>query len=238
MELGISDRVAVVTAASRGLGRAAATALAAEGVRLVVNARSAEQLEQLRDEVDVEVEIVAGDLNDESLPDLLVERALARFGRLDIVVPNNAGPKPGGAFDITDQQVFDAMTANMLSALRLVRAARPTLVEQQWGRVCVIASGSARQPMDNLVLSNVTRPALWGWVKTAANELTASGVTLNLVCPGAHATDRVIELGRQDLSYIGDPKDFGKIVAFLCSEYTSFLTGTAIVVDGGRIKGL
>ncbi len=238
MDMGIADRVAVVTAASRGLGRASAVALAAEGVRLVVNARTAEQLEKLRDEVDVPVEIVPGDVNDEALPDQLVQRALDRFGRLDIVVANNAGPKPAGAFDVTDQQIFDAVTANMLSAVRLVRAARPTLVKQEWGRVCLVASGSARQPMDNLALSNVARPALWGWAKTAANELTASGVTLNLVCPGAHATDRVIELGRQDVSNIGDPADFGKIVTFLCSAYTGFLTGTAVVVDGGRVKGL
>lgn len=238
MDLGIAGRVAVVTAASRGLGRASAAALAAEGVRLVVNARSADQLERLRDEVDVPVETVAGDVTDEALPDQLVHRALDRFGRLDIVVANNAGPKPGGAFDVSDEQIFDAMTANMLSAVRLVRAARPILVERRWGRVCLIASGSARQPMDDLALSNTARPALWGWAKTAANELTASGVTLNLVCPGAHATARVVELGRQDRSNIGDPSDFGKIVTFLCSQHTPFLTGTAIVVDGGRVQGL
>jgi 3-oxoacyl-[acyl-carrier protein] reductase len=213
-------------------------ALAAEGVRLVVNARSAGQLAALRDEVNVEVEVVAGDVNDEELPGRLVERAVDRFGRLDIVVANNAGPKPGGAFEVTDRQILDAMQANMLSAVRLVRAARPLLVEQRWGRVCLIASGSARQPMDNLVLSNAIRPGLWGWAKTAANELTASGVTLNLICPGAHATARVVELGRQDRSYLGDPADFGRVVTFLCSAHTSFLTGAAIVVDGGRIQGL
>jgi 3-oxoacyl-[acyl-carrier protein] reductase len=103
--------------------------------------------------------------------------------------------------------------------------------------MCLIASGSARQPMDDLALSNAARPALWGWAKTAANELTASGVTLNLVCPGAHATDRIKELGRLR-DNIGDPDDFGKVVAFLCSEYTSYLTGTAVVVDGGRVQGL
>jgi 3-oxoacyl-[acyl-carrier protein] reductase len=238
MDLKIADRVAVVTAASRGLGRATATALAAEGVRLVVNARSRDQLEKLRDEVDVDVEIVVGDMGDEKLPALLVDRAVERFGRLDIVVANNAGPAPMGAFEATDAQILDALTANTLSAVRLVRAAKPVLVEQQWGRVCLIASGSARQPMDNLVLSNVARPALWGWAKTAANELTASGVTLNLVCPGAHSTDRVIELGRQDRSYIGSPEDFGRIVAFLCSAHTSYLTGTAVVIDGGRVQGL
>jgi 3-oxoacyl-[acyl-carrier protein] reductase len=238
VDLGIADRVALVTAASRGLGRATAVALAAEGVRLVVSARSAGQLAQLRDEVDVEVDVVAGDLNDDRLPSLLVDRALDRFGRLDIVVANNAGPDRGGAFDLTDQQILDAISANALSAIRLVRAARPILVQQQWGRVCLIASGSARQPMENLALSNTVRPALWGWAKTAANELIASGVTLNLVCPGAHATDRAVELGAQDRSYIGDPADFGRIVAFLCSRHTSFMTGTANVIDGGRIQGL
>jgi 3-oxoacyl-[acyl-carrier protein] reductase len=237
MDLGITDRVAVVTAASRGLGRAAAVALADEGVRLVVNARSADQLEKLAAEVDVEVEVVPGDATDETLADELVERALDRFGRLDIVVANNAGPKPGGAFDVTDDELRGALAANMFSAVRLVRAARPSLIAQGWGRVCLIASGSARQPMENLALSNAARPALWGWAKTAATELTASGVTLNLVCPGAHATDRIVELGRQR-EYIGSPDDFGKIVAFLCSAHTSYLTGTAVVVDGGRIQGL
>ncbi|WP_326565287.1 SDR family oxidoreductase [Amycolatopsis rhabdoformis] len=238
MDLGISGRVAVVTAASRGLGRASAIALAAEGVRLVVNARSADQLQRLRDEVDVDVEIVPGDVTDEALPQTLVDRALEKFGRLDIVVANNAGPKPGGAFEVSEEQLYGALTANTMSVIRLVRAARSALVEQGWGRLCLIASGSARQPMDNLALSNVARPALWGWAKTAANELTASGVTLNLVCPGAHATERIVELGRQDRTYIGDPDAFGKIVAFLCSAHTAYLTGAAVVVDGGRIQGL
>jgi 3-oxoacyl-[acyl-carrier protein] reductase len=105
----------------------------------------------------VDVEIVTGDATDETLPARLVERAVEHFGRLDIVVANNAGPQPGGAFDVTDQQILDAVQANMLSAVRLVRAGRPHLVEQGWGRVCLIASGSARQPMDNLVLSNAQR---------------------------------------------------------------------------------
>ncbi|MEV7046301.1 SDR family oxidoreductase [Amycolatopsis sp. NPDC051061] len=238
MDLGIADRVAVVTAASRGLGRASAVALAAAGVKLVVNARSAEQLEQLRAETGAEVEIVPGDLGDDHLPDLLVERAVDRFGRLDIVIANNAGPPPGGAFDVTDEQILDAVNTTVLPAIRLVRAARPLLVAQGWGRVCLIASGSARQPMDNLVLSNTARPASWGWAKTAANELAGSGVTLNLVCPGLHKTARAVELGRQDRPYAGDPADFGHIVAFLCSRHTSFMTGSAVVVDGGRIQGL
>jgi 3-oxoacyl-[acyl-carrier protein] reductase len=238
MDLGIADRVAVVTAASRGLGRATALALAAAGVKLVANARSAEQLEQLRAEAGGEVEIVPGDFGDDRLPDLLVERAVARFGRLDIVIANNAGPPPGGAFAVTDRQLLDAVDATVLPAIRLVRAARPHLVAQSWGRVCLIASGSARQPMDDLVLSNTARPALWGWAKTAANELAGSGVTLNLVCPGLHRTARAVELGRQDRSYAGDPADFGHIVAFLCSQHTSFMTGSAVVVDGGRIQGL
>src|SRR5262249_48051826 len=119
MDLGISGRVAVVTAASRGLGRASAVALAAEGVRLVVNARSVDQLESLRDEVDVDVEVVPGDVTDEALPQRLVDRALERFGRLDIVVANNAGPRPGGAFEVTDEQLTGALTANTLSVIRL-----------------------------------------------------------------------------------------------------------------------
>ena len=238
MDLGIRDRVAIVTAASRGLGRASALALAAEGARLVISARSQSALESLRDTVDVPVEIVSGDMNDPELPSRLVAHALARFGRLDIVVGNNAGPPPADAFEISDEQILDAFNANLLSNVRLVRAARQPMLDAGWGRICLIASGSAVQPMDNLALSNTVRPGLWGWAKTASNELAGTGVTLNLACPGLHATERAIQLGRQDRAYIGDPDNFGRIVTFLTSDHTPFLNGTAVIVDGGRVQRL
>lgn len=238
MDLGIRDRVAIVTAASRGLGRASALALAAEGTRLVISARSEHELESLRDEVDVPVEIIPGDMNDPELPSRLVKHAVERFGRLDIVIGNNAGPPPADAFEISDDQLLTAFNANLLSSVRLVRAARQPMLDAGWGRICLIASGSAVQPMDNLALSNTIRPGLWGWAKTASNELAGTGITLNLVCPGLHATERAVQLGRQDRSYIGNADDFGHIIAFLASAHTSFLNGTAVIVDGGRVQRL
>lgn len=226
-----------MTGASRGLGRATALALAEEGVALVVSARTASDLSRIADSVDVDVECVSGDMNDPDLPDALVERAIRRFGRLDIVVGNNAGPAPAGPFDVTDDELIAAVNANALSSIRLARAARGPMLDGGWGRMCFIASGSARQPMEDLTLSNVARPALWGWAKTASDELAGTGVTVNLLCPGLHSTDRAVELGRHR-PYIGDPAAFGRVVAFACSTHTAFMTGTALVIDGGRIRGL
>lgn len=238
MDLQIRDRVAIVTAASRGLGRACALALAAEGVRLVVNARSEQSLRAMTAGLDVEVEVVAGDLNGEDVPERLVKRALERFGRLDIMVANNGGPPRGGAFDASDEEIAASLNANLLTAVRLVRAGRSAMVDQGWGRICLIASGSVHQPLDGLALSNMARPGLWGWAKTAATELAGTGVTLNAACPGPHRTDRSLQVPGGTAGPSGDPADFGRIVAFLCSEHTGYLTGTTITVDGGRTRGL
>jgi 3-oxoacyl-[acyl-carrier protein] reductase len=123
----------------------------------------------------------------------------------------------------------------------MVRAALPHLRGQGWGRICCITSAAVKQPMPGLALSNTARTGLWAWAKTAAADLFADGITLNLACPGAHATDRMKALGGGGSAggtHMGDPADFGKVVAFLCSEPAGFITGAALQVDGGAVQGL
>lgn len=235
MDLGIAGRVAVVTAASKGLGRASAEALAAEGAKVVLNARSADTLEEIASGMPHAL-VVPGDITDPELPGQLVYRALEEWGQVDIVVGNAGGPPSGRALDVDDEQILAAVNANMLASVRLARAAIPHMRSSGWGRVCFIASGSVRQPIPNLALSNVARTGLWAWAKTAAQDVAGDGITVNLACPGLHSTDRVLELGAQ--GRMGDPADFGKVVAFLCSEPAAFVNGIAMGVDGGAVTGL
>jgi 3-oxoacyl-[acyl-carrier protein] reductase len=235
MELGIRDRVAIVTAASKGLGRAAALALAAEGANVLINARDAVALEAVAAHMGDGL-IVAGDITDPELPAELVETAMQRWGRVDIVVGNAAGPPGGRALEITEEQILDAINANMLASVRLARAAVPHMRANGWGRICFIASSAVRQPIPDLALSNVARTALAAWAKTAAQDLALDGITVNLALPGLHATDRLIERGITGRT--GSPEDFGKIVAFLCSDPANFINGTAIGVDGGAVLGI
>ena len=235
MDLGLDGRVAVVAASTRGLGLATAEALAAEGALLVVNGRDEQRLESFA-ATHPGCVTVPGDLSEPDLPQRLVDVATERWGRIDIVVGNNGGPPSAGALDITDDQVLRAVEANMLSSVRLARAAVPHMRRAQWGRICFIASSSVRQPIADLALSNVARTGLWAWTKTAAQELAADGITVNLACPGLHATDRLANRGID--GRVGDPADFGKVVAFLCSEPAAFVNGIAMGVDGCSVTGL
>lgn len=235
MDLGLSGRVAVVTAASKGLGRATAQALAAEGAKVVLNARNSAALEGLAATLPDAV-VVAGDIGDATLPAQLVDAAIARWGRVDIVVGNAGGPPTGRALDVTDEQILAALNANMLASVRLARAAVPHMRRQQWGRIVFVASASVKQPIPDLALSNVSRTALWAWTKTAAQDLAEQGITVNLAAPGLHATDRLVQRGVTGRT--GEPADFGQVVAFLCSEQAAFINGSAVGVDGGAVLGL
>lgn len=235
MDLGIEGRVAIVTGASKGLGRATAMALAEEGARLVLNARDAAALDELAAGLPHAVG-VPGDVTDPAMPARLVDAAVEHWGRLDIVVANTGGPPAGRALEVTDEQLLSAFNDNMLASVRLARAAVPHLRAQRWGRICFIASSSVRQPIPTLTLSNVARTGLWAWTKTAAQDLADHGVTVNLAAPGLHATDRLVELGITGRT--GAPADFGKVVAFLCSEPAGFVNGIALGVEGGAVSGL
>lgn len=242
MDLGLAGRVAVVTGASRGLGRACARALAAEGARVVVNARRSDALAAVEEELaagGAEVLTVAEDVTDPAVPARLVAAAVERFGRLDIVVANAGGPPPGRSLDVDDAAMEAALNANLLTSARLVREAVPHLRANGWGRICLITSSSIREPIPTLALSNMARTGLWSWAKTAASDLFADGITLNTVCPGLHDTERIRELGfGKEGEPIGDPEQFGQVVAFLCSEPAAYVNGAALNVDGGRYSGL
>ena len=240
MDLGIAGKVALVTAASKGLGRASAEALAAEGVKVVISARGEEALADAATAIRAaggEVHAVVSDVTEPATPARLVEETQRRYGGLDILVANAGGPPPGRALEITDEQIAAAVNANMVTSIRLVRAALPWLQRDGWGRICCITSYSIKQPLPNLSLSNLARTGLWAWAKTAAADLFPTGVTLNLACPGAHATDRMRQLGG-DPTAMGDPGDFGRVVAFLCSQPAGYLSGTAVMVDGAASVGL
>jgi len=239
MDLGLAGRVALVTAASKGLGRASAIALSEEGAKVAICARGKEALDDTAAAVPGEVLALVEDVTDPGAPQRLVDAAVERFGRLDVLVANAGGPPPGPALDVTDDAVESAVNANLLTSVRLVRAAVPHMRASGWGRICCITSSSVKQPIPNLALSNTARTGLWAWVKTAAQDLVADGITLTLACPGGHATDRMLQLGGGGGgARLGDPADFGRVVAFLCSEPANFIPATAVQVDGGSTIGL
>jgi 3-oxoacyl-[acyl-carrier protein] reductase len=245
MDLGIKGKVALVTGASRGLGRSTVDALAAEGVNLVVAARGEAALAEAAAAVkaaSVEVATMAVDVTEPEAPQRLVDLAMERFGSLDIVVANSGGPPPGRALEVDDAALLAALNANLLTSVRLVRSAVPVMAERGWGRICCITSYTVVQSIPTLALSNTARVGLWAWAKTAANDLAndGTGITLNLACPGSHATERMRQLGGGNLTgpVIGDPADFGKVVTFLCSDPARFVNGAAVVVDGGATLAL
>ena len=240
MDLGIAGKVALVTASSKGLGRAAAEALAAEGARVVICARGVDALEAtekaIRD-LGADVLAVPADVTEAAAPRSLVARTVEHFGSIDILVPNAGGPPAGRALEIDDDAVLSGVNANLLTSVRLIREALPHMRDAGWGRICCIASSSVKQPIPTLAVSNTARTGLWAWSKTAAAELFPHGITLNLACPGLHNTDRIKQLGGAT-GPIGDPADFGRVVAFLCSQPAGFISGTAVLVDGASTLGL
>jgi 3-oxoacyl-[acyl-carrier protein] reductase len=239
MDLGLAGKVALVTAASKGLGKASAAALAAEGCHVAICARGEEALQSAAAEIDGDVLALIGDVTQPAEPARLVAATVERFGRLDILVANAGGPPPMRALEIDDAALAAALNANLVTSVRLVREAVPHMQASHWGRICCITSSSIKQPIPTLALSNTARTGLWAWAKTAAADLFADGITLNLACPGLHATDRIKSLGAAfEGPNIGDPADFGHVVAFLCSEPAKFVSGTAVMVDGAASVGL
>lgn len=241
MKLGIDGRVALVTGASRGLGRACARALAAEGARVVISARGKQSLDEALQDLTLsgaESYSIAGDITEPDIAEELVRRCKEQFGRIDILVTNSSGPPAGRSWEVSPDDMLWALNANTLAHIRLAQAAITSMRESGWGRICMVGSRSVVEAMPGLALSNVARGALWGWAKGAAYDLRGTGVTLNVLCPGKHVTGRLGNNTGDGSSEAGDPAKFGQVVAFLCSEQASFISGDAIVVNGGGTLAL
>jgi 3-oxoacyl-[acyl-carrier protein] reductase len=245
MDLGLQGRRAAVAGASAGLGLACARALADAGVQVVIASRHRERIEAAAATVPGAVPLVA-DVSTVEGATAFVEAAAAALGGIDILVANAGGP-PAGTFATTPMDAYaEALSLNLLSTVAMCRAAVPPMQERGWGRVVAITSLSVRQPIANLILSNTARAGVTGFLKTLATEVAADGVTVNSLQPGLHLTDRLKDLrgGLDDLAQgvptrtIGDPDDFGRVCAFLCSESARFITGAAVPVDGGAYGGL
>ena len=237
MDLGLNGRVALVTGASRGLGRATADALAAEGARIVIVARGAAELAAIESAHAGRCVALAGDLLDPSVPQRAVDLAISTFGRLDVVIVNTAGPPSMQPLDATEADFAAAFQTVFYPAVRLIRSAAKPLCERGWGRIIIVSSTSVKAPKAFLSLSAATRSALWAWAKSAAPLLFEHGVTINAVFAGPHDTERARELGVK-AKIIGRPDDFGLFVTSLCGEATQFITGSGYLVDGGELRGL
>jgi 3-oxoacyl-[acyl-carrier protein] reductase len=261
VDLGLTDKVALVAASSRGLGRAVAEELAREGARLVLCARGEAALRETAAAIratGAAVEAVAADVSRPADVARVMEAGLAAFGRIDILVTNGGGP-PAGPFESHDAEAWhEAVRQNLDSVVELTRAVLPGMKARRWGRIVNVTSIAVKQPVDNLILSNSIRAAVTGFARTLANEVAPFGITVNNVMPGYTRTQRVDELAARNASLRGTSPDaelaiwegqipmgrlgrsdeFAAMVAFLASERASYTTGASIPVDGGWIRAL
>jgi 3-oxoacyl-[acyl-carrier protein] reductase len=262
MDFGIKDKIALVTAASKGLGRGSALALAGEGCRLAICARTQPDIElaarEIAAQTGAEVAPFVTDMSRAEDIDRLLDGVRSRLGEPDIVVCNAGGPPAGNFATIKIDQFLPAVELSMMSSIRLTYAAVPAMIKKGWGRIVYITSVSVKQPIPFILLSNTARAGLAGFMKTVAREIAHTGVTVNAVLPGTHDTDRVRQTahtraGTEGMTFeealraqgstnpmrvLGDAGDFGAVVAFLCSKQARFVTGENVLVDGGAYAGL
>jgi len=261
MDLGIRGRTAFVAAASRGLGRAIAEALAAEGVRVALCART-DGIRAVADEIarthGVETLGIIADVTNPADVTRAVDETLARFGAIEILVTNAGGP-PAGPFESHTPEAWQRATALTLdSVVNLCRAVLPGMKARQWGRILNVTSIAVKQPVDGLILSNALRAAVTGFARTLANEVAPHGITVNNLLPGYTRTERLVELAEgiaktKDVSVasayaaweqqipmgrVGEPHEFAALAAFLASERACYITAQNVAVDGGWIRGL
>jgi 3-oxoacyl-[acyl-carrier protein] reductase len=246
MDLHLDGRTAIVCGASAGIGLGIAEALAEEGADVVMFARRRELLE--RESARLGGLAVQGDVTSAEDCERLVQAALDAYGRIDILINNSGGPPRTPAVGLTDAQVEAAVQLLLVSVVRLTGLCLPYLERSPAGRVVNVTSSTVREPTDHLALSNAVRPGVIGWAKSLARELGTTGITVNSIAPGRIDTERIREVypdGPTDadlqtipLRRLGTPRELGDLVAFLCSDRASYVTGTVIPVDGGLTRGL
>ena len=256
MDLGIANKTAIVCASSKGLGRGCAEALAEAGVHLLINARGEEKLQEtaeaIRARYNVRVDIVAGDITNQKCQ----EEILSAVDQPDILINNAGGPPPGLWSEWDRADFMAALDANMLTPIALISHFLPGMIERGWGRIINITSQSVKAPIAALGLSNSARAGLTGYVAGTARQVAGSGVTINNLLPGIHATDRVVYLDEQlskskgitieeasseraasiPLGRYGSAKEFGATCAFMCSQHAAFMIGQNILLDGGAVN--
>jgi 3-oxoacyl-[acyl-carrier protein] reductase len=262
MDFGIKGKTALVTAASRGLGRGCATQLAREGCRVALCSRNESSARQAAAEIaertGSEVHGFAADVSRSGEIDTLLASVRAVLGDPEILVTNAGGPPPGTFTDLGLDQYERALNLNLMSAVRLIHGVAPSMRQRRWGRMIAITSISVKQPIGTLLLSNMARAGLTGFLKTIATELAPEGITVNALLPGIHKTARIEELAADQAQregktqeevfagmmagnprgMLGDPSDFGAAAAFLASKQARFITGHNLLVDGGAYAGL
>lgn len=262
MDLGIKGKITLVTAASKGLGKAVATQLALEGANVIICSRNLESLQKTKFEIaektNTEVSIIACDVTDENQVKQMIDSVIQEFGTIDILVTNAGGPPAGGFIDFDVEDYRKAVELNLLSTISLCQKVVPLMQKQEWGRIVMMTSVSVKQPIENLILSNTARTAVIGFMKSLSNEVAKDGITVNSICPGYTKTQRVenlakafVESGKGSIEdfykkleaeipmkRIGSPEEFAQAVAFLVSEGAGYITGVSLKVDGGFAKGL
>lgn len=262
MELGLGGKVALVAAASRGLGRAVAEELAAEGVSLILCARRDEALQKVCHEISQKAGVpvlgVPADLSKTEDVERLFREGMEHFGQINILITNVGGP-PAAPFENLSREAWKEATSHLLtSVLDLTRMVLPDMKARRWGRILNITSIAAKQPVENLILSNSLRAAVTGFAKTLADEVAPFGITVNNIMPGYTRTERVEQLARTiaekegitpaealarweaeiPMKRLGEPFEFAALAAFLVSERASYITGSSIAADGGWIRSL
>jgi len=262
MDLKIRDKVAVVTASSKGLGKATAEAMAAEGAKLAICSRDEKRIIEtanyLKTTYNVDVLAAVCDVTDKKNIDSFKDEVIKHFGTCHILFANAGGPPPGNVEVFEVEDFKKALDLNLLSTINLVYAFLPYMKQQKWGRILASTSISVKQPIPTLALSNVSRVGVVAFIKSLSLEIASLNITANTLAPGYIMTDRVKQLledraQKEGISFqnaldgvldtipaktIGSPADFGAFCAFLVSEHTSYITGETILMDGGMYKGL
>lgn len=262
MDLGLFNKVAVVTGSSKGIGRGIARVLLEEGAKVVISSSNVNNLEEtyqdFKKQFGNSVFAIKCDVNNDSEVESLINQTLDKFNSIDILVINYGGPKPGYYKDFVEEDWDQAYNQVLKSVIKITKLALPEMINNRWGRILTVTSSAVKQPIDNLILSNTFRTAVTAYNRTLSNQVAKYGITINNIAPGYIYTERIESLIKNKMkaenrSYedivndivseipvgrIGNVEELASLAAFLCSEKASYITGQTFVVDGGRIKSL